>query len=233
MRTLSGMIVILLAAIASPMAAQTTPVGDSTRTIAVRAARLIDGRGGAPVENPVVLIKGDRIAAVGPDLAIPPGTKVIDLKGATLLPGLIDCHTHITGGDPDDYYESIFRRSPIDYAVRAPVFARRTLEAGFTTVRDVGSGEFIDVALRNAINDGTVIGPRMQVATLAVGAWLAGAALRRRNLLKSAVLACGAALALMPPLLLQIQRLEGWPHIPEFAAMVRDARLRRAPHHEG
>jgi imidazolonepropionase-like amidohydrolase len=70
----------------------------------------------------------------------------------------------------EDYYTDTFRRSPIDEAVRAPTYARRTLEAGFTTVRDVGAAEYIDVALRNAINDGTVIGPRMAVATLALSA---------------------------------------------------------------
>jgi imidazolonepropionase-like amidohydrolase len=117
----------------------------------------------------VVLIDGDRITAVGSGLAITPGTRVIDLGGATLLPGLIDCHTHITA-QPGDYYEDLFRRSPIDYAVVAPVYARRTLEAGFTTIRDVGAAEFIDVALRNAINEGTIPGPRMLVATLTVGA---------------------------------------------------------------
>jgi imidazolonepropionase-like amidohydrolase len=143
---------------------------DSARSVAIRAARLIDGRGGTPLRDPVVLVRGERIVAVGSNLSIPKGSTLIELPGATLLPGLIDCHTHITGGDPDEYYQSIFRRSPIDYAVDAHVYARRTLEAGFTTVRDVGAGEFVDVALRNAINEGRVVGPRMQVATLAVGA---------------------------------------------------------------
>jgi imidazolonepropionase-like amidohydrolase len=141
----------------------------SFRRVAIRAARLIDGRGGTPIQNAVVIIDSTRITALGSRLPIPSGTKVIDLGNATILPGLIDCHTHITGGDPGDYYQSLFRRSPIDYAVAAPTFARRTLEAGFTTVRDVGSGEFIDVALRRAIDSGLVAGPRMQVATLAIG----------------------------------------------------------------
>src|SRR6185437_5931517 len=153
------------AAAAQDSAAATTP----HRPLAVRAARLIDGRGGPPLQNAVILVDSARIVAVGADLAIPAGATVIDLGQATVLPGLIDCHTHITSGDPGDYYEGLFRRSPIDYAVAAPTFARRTLEAGFTTVRDVGSAEFIDVALRRAIDSGLVVGPRMQVATLTVG----------------------------------------------------------------
>jgi len=138
--------------------------------IAVRAAVLIDGQGGSPVRNAVVLIEGDRITAAGSNLPIPPGTETIDLGGATLLPGLIDAHTHIAGGDPGDYYERLFRRSPIDDAVAAHLFARHTLEAGFTTVREVGASEFVDVALKKAIDAGAVIGPRMQVATMAIGA---------------------------------------------------------------
>jgi imidazolonepropionase-like amidohydrolase len=154
----------------SPVAAQSSDSPAAGRHLAIRAARLVDGRGGPPLQNAVILIDSTRITAVGVDLAIPAGTRVIDLGHATVLPGLIDCHTHITGGDPGDYYEGLFRRSPIDYAVAAPIFARRTLEAGFTTVRDVGAAEFIDVALRRAIDSGLVVGPRMQVATLTVGA---------------------------------------------------------------
>ena len=153
-------VAVLPARIAQPAASK----------VAIRAARLIDGSGGIPVREAVVLIEGDRIVAVGSRLAIPAGSQVIDLGSATLLPGLIDAHTHITGGDPRDYYERLFRRSPIDQAVDAHVYARRTLEAGFTTVRDVGAGEFVDVALRKAIDSGTVVGPRMQVATMAIGA---------------------------------------------------------------
>jgi imidazolonepropionase-like amidohydrolase len=154
----------------SPVVAQSSDSLAAGRHLAIRAARLVDGRGGPPLQNAVILIDSTRITAVGVDLAIPAGTRVIDLGHATVLPGLIDCHTHITGGDPGDYYEGLFRRSPIDYAVAAPIFARRTLEAGFTTVRDVGAAEFIDVALRRAIDSGLVVGPRMQVATLTVGA---------------------------------------------------------------
>jgi imidazolonepropionase-like amidohydrolase len=139
------------------------------RIVAVRAGRLIDGRGGPPIANAVILIAGDRITAVGPGLAIPASAEIVDLSRETVLPGLIDCHTHLTQQSSGDYYETIFRRTAIDAAVVAHVYARRTLEAGFTTVRDVGAGEFIDVALRNAIDRGDVVGPRMQVATLAVG----------------------------------------------------------------
>jgi imidazolonepropionase-like amidohydrolase len=159
---------LLALALVHPAASAQKP-DSAVRRIAVRAGKLIDGRGGPPVSNAVILIDSTRITAVGANLPIPPGTSVIDLGEATVLPGLIDCHTHITAGNPGDYYEALFRRSPIDYAVAAPTFARRTLEAGFTSVRDVGSAEFIDVALRRAIDSGLVAGPRMQVATLAIG----------------------------------------------------------------
>jgi imidazolonepropionase-like amidohydrolase len=158
---------LALATSAPWLPAQTTPGAPATR-IAIRAGRLIDGLGGAPVSDAVILVENDRITAVGRGLAIPAGARVIDLSGSSVMPGFIDTHTHITT-QPDNYLEDLFRKTPIDAAVVAHVYARRTLDAGFTTVRDVGAGELIDVALRNAINAGTVPGPRMQVATLTVG----------------------------------------------------------------
>ena len=140
----------------------------SPARVAIRAGRLIDGLGGAPITDAVILVDGERITAVGKGLAIPSGARVIDLSHSTVLPGFIDAHTHVTS-QPENYLEDLFRKSPIDIAVMAHVYARRTLDAGFTTIRDVGAGEFIDVALRNAINRGDVAGPRMQVATLTVG----------------------------------------------------------------
>jgi imidazolonepropionase-like amidohydrolase len=148
---------------------QTAEKKEPPKRIAIKAGRLIDTKTGAVTNNSFVLIEGDKITAVGPDVTVPAEVEVIDLKDKTVAPGLIDCHTHMTF-QPGNYYEDIFRKSPIDVAVIAHVYARRTLEAGFTTVRDVGAGEFIDVALRNAINRGDVVGPRMQVATLTVGA---------------------------------------------------------------
>ena len=136
---------------------------------AVRAAHLVDPAGGETLDDVVVLVGGERISAVGPKLTVPQGARVIDLGAATLLPGLIDVHAHITS-QSGNYYEDRFRRSPIDEAVTAHVYARRTLEAGFTTVRNVGASEFIDVALRKAIDAGLVTGPRMQVSGLALSA---------------------------------------------------------------
>jgi imidazolonepropionase-like amidohydrolase len=138
------------------------------KRIAVRAGRLIDGKGGAPISNAVLLIEDGKITAAGSGIAIPRDMRVIDLSGATVLPGFIDAHTHVTT-QPANYYDDLFRRSPIDEAITAHVYAKRTLEAGFTSIRDVGSREFIDVALRNAIDRGDVPGPRIQAATLAVG----------------------------------------------------------------
>ena len=148
---------------------------DTTRRaqVLVRAGRLVATRTGTVLTNQAILIEGDRIKEVGPADAVAGhaarDVRVIDLSKATVLPGLIDCHTHITS-DPGDYYQQLFRVSPIDEAVRAHIYAKRTLDAGFTTVRNVGAGEFIDVALRNAINDGAVQGPRMLVSTMPLSA---------------------------------------------------------------
>jgi imidazolonepropionase-like amidohydrolase len=163
----AALAIVLAAALTSAtLGQQAAPAG---RRVAVRAAHLVDPASGQRLDDVVVLVEGDRVAQVGSRLTIPAGVETIDLGRSTLLPGLIDVHTHLTS-QSDEYYSDTFRRSPIDAAVRAPTYAKRTLEAGFTTVRDVGAAEFIDVALRNAINDGSVPGPRMAVATLALSA---------------------------------------------------------------
>ncbi|HYV96820.1 MAG TPA: amidohydrolase family protein [Gemmatimonadaceae bacterium] len=151
-----------------PVAAQTPAAPPAPpKIVVVKAAHLLDPKTGTLVDNAVVIVEDDKVKQTGSNLAVPAGAQVIDLQGATILPGLIDCHTHMTA-QPSDYYEDIFRKSPIDYAITAHVYARRTLEAGFTTVRDVGASEYIDIALKRAIDKGEVIGPRMVPAGLAI-----------------------------------------------------------------
>jgi imidazolonepropionase-like amidohydrolase len=162
MRTASTLRSLALLLAATPVVAHAQGV------TAIKAGRLIDGKGGPPIVDAVVLVRGERITAVGSRLAIPPGARVIELSSATILPGLIDCHTHITVS-PGNAGER-FRRSFIDAAILAPGYARATLEAGFTTIRDLGASEFVDVSLRNAINRGDIPGPRILAATMAIGA---------------------------------------------------------------
>jgi imidazolonepropionase-like amidohydrolase len=137
--------------------------------ILIRAGRLLDTASGTVRPGQDVLVEGNRIKAVGPSLAAPPGAQVVDLREKTLMPGFIDCHTHITS-QSEDYYADTFRKSPIDEAVSAHLYARRTLYAGFTTVREAGADEYIDVALKKAIDSGKVIGPRIRAAGLPIGA---------------------------------------------------------------
>jgi imidazolonepropionase-like amidohydrolase len=140
--------------------------------IAVHAARLLDVETGRIVANPLVLVEGDRIVSVTAGGSAPAGMQVVELGNATLLPGLIDVHVHLTS-DPTvstgNYYKDALTLGPMDYAVVAPTLAKRTLDAGFTTVRNVGAGDYIDVALRNAINRGQIEGPRILAATVAIG----------------------------------------------------------------
>jgi imidazolonepropionase-like amidohydrolase len=141
--------------------------------VAIRAARLFDGTSDSTIADAVVLVQGSRITAKGSRLPIPAGAQVIDLGDATLLPGFIDAHTHVTDESSDDWNADTvagLRRTIPEATLRAAEFARRTLMAGFTTVRDVGAGDYIDVGLRNAIAAGVTAGPRMLVAVHALSA---------------------------------------------------------------
>jgi len=148
------------------------------QTIALKAARMFDGKSNALIQNGVVIVQGDKIVDAGSNLQIPSGVEVIDLGEATLSPGFMDAHTHLTADFSGNYNERRLQQLDLnvsEQAIRATAFARATVEAGFTTVRDLGSRfvashEFVDVALRNSINKGIIVGPRMLVATKGIGA---------------------------------------------------------------
>ncbi|PYV45554.1 MAG: Xaa-Pro dipeptidase [Acidobacteria bacterium] len=135
----------------------------------IKAGHLVDVTTGTVLHHQMILIQGRTIQEVNPLLNVPAGAVVIDLMNSWVLPGLIDCHTHITS-QPENYYDDLFRKSSIDKAITAHLLARRTLEAGFTSCRDVGAPDFVDVALKKAIESGKIAGPRLAVATLAIGA---------------------------------------------------------------
>jgi imidazolonepropionase-like amidohydrolase len=158
-----AILLTLMMAAAHAQAADAPP-----KRTAIRAARMIDPKSKQVVSNAVIVVEGDRIKEAGASIPLPPNVEVLDLGSATLLPGLADCHTHITF-QAGNYYEELFRKSAIDRAIIAPVYAERTLKAGFTSIRDVSAGELVDVALKRAIEAGTIPGPRMQVATLGIG----------------------------------------------------------------
>lgn len=131
----------------------------------VRAGRLVDTDSGTILSNQTIVISGNKIRAVGPNLKVPDGAKVIDLSDKTVLPGLIDCHTHVADGQADAEPFNALKKTASQVVLESIPNARNMLLSGFTTVRDVGTYRALnDVALRDAINRGDVIGPRMFVA---------------------------------------------------------------------
>ena len=146
--------------------------------IVLKAARMFDGKSNSLVQNGVVIVKDDKIVDAGSSLQIPDGARVVDLGDVTLCPGFMDAHTHLTEDFSGNYNEHRLQELDLNVsekAIRATEFARVTAEAGFTTVRDLGSRsvashEFVDVALRNSINKRVIVGPRMLVATKGIGA---------------------------------------------------------------
>lgn len=142
-------------------------------TIVLRAAQIIDGTGAEPIKNGVVVVTDDKIVAVGASgsVRVPSGARTIDLGDATVLPGFIDAHTHIIGrvlGDAEEQ-NSLVRDYDSFGAILGVGNAEKTLLAGFTTIRNVGASNFDDLALRKAINDGWINGPRMLTAAHSIG----------------------------------------------------------------
>ncbi len=160
-----ALMVLVVAALAGTSAAQTKPAAPAE--VAIRAGKVLDVRTGQYATDQIIWIEGDRIKAIGAaaemTAKLPAGTKMLDLSKSTVLPGLIDCHTHLTltpySSGPAGLHVSYPRQ-----ALTGAKNARITLEAGFTTVRNVGADGYSDVALRDAIRAGDVPGPRMLVS---------------------------------------------------------------------
>jgi imidazolonepropionase-like amidohydrolase len=144
-----------------------------TKVVVLKAARLFDGKSNSFTTPGLIIVTGGKISAIGANAPVPAGAEVIDLGDATLLPGFIDAHTHLTMMYTTDYKQAALdglQKTVAEQTLDSIANAKVTLMAGFTTVRDVGSHDFMDVGLRNAIRNNKVPGPRMLVSVHAIGA---------------------------------------------------------------
>ena len=157
-----------LALISAAFCAAPSFASDPSNAVVVKAARMLDVSSGKWVSPAMIVVRDDKIVSAGSHATIPSGAKVIDLGNKSLLPGLIDMHTHLTG-DPENAGYSVVALSMPRVALIGAKNARLTVEAGFTTVRDVGAEGYTDIALRDAINAGDVPGPRMVPSGPALG----------------------------------------------------------------
>ncbi len=149
------------------------PAATTSRPIVLKAAHLFDSISGTLTDNGVIVVQGNTIQALGSATAVPSGAQVVDLGDATLLPGFIDAHVHLSEESGPNWYLDFYHnlmRFPAEQALYGAQYARRTVEAGFTTVRDVGSTDYLALGLRNAIAAGVIPGPRMLVSNYAIGA---------------------------------------------------------------
>ena len=169
MRRRALLFLLIFVGLAPVHAQSQKPAG---KTYVIKAARMFDGKSSSLAKPGVVVVADGKITAAGANAAIPAAAETIDLGDATLLPGFIDAHTHLTSMYSEDWKQNLIdglQKTIPELTLDASANARVTLMAGFTTVRDVGSHDYLDVGLRNAIRDGVVPGPRMLVTVHALG----------------------------------------------------------------
>jgi len=148
------------------LALSATALGAQAAPQTLDCGRLLDVKAGQWRERVSIVVDGGKVVSIGPQTA---GADHVDLKSYSCLPGLIDSHVHLTDESSATTYSDQFRLNPADYAIRGTVYAKRTLEAGFTTVRNLGDGNNESIALRNAVNAGLIPGPRIYSAGKAIG----------------------------------------------------------------